>query len=132
MIDLGFLSSSITPEVVTAAVAAAVGFAARHKFFGHQAAVGEVAYYANIVVQAAEEAFGHLDNAHQQKFLYAKERLVERTGINEDEATAYILAAVKGLRLTGVKPRLSDAQIAARVEKGTTPEAADAAAKELV
>lgn len=62
------------------------------------------AQYAQMAVQAAEELYRGVPKSGQEKLEAAVSNLIAKTGLDEDEASTLVLAAVKGLRDAGLLP----------------------------
>ena len=86
--------------VITGAVALSVTMLVQHHIVSKRR-LGEAYQYAVYAAYAAEELFN--EGNGDTKLRYAVDRILARFNLSEEDARMLVNAAVKGMRLTGVK-----------------------------
>ena len=119
MIDAAVVQTILTGIAVTAVAAAAIRVMRSVGVSG--AKVSDIAQYSVNVALALEEV--HPLASGVSKFETAAERVMERFGVDREEAGVFVNAAVAGLRQAGIKvPRggTPDPNVAAGVAAATS------------
>lgn len=101
------MSAADTVNVVAGAIGVLipilVSFLTAHKVVSKRR-LGQLYGYASFAVQAAEEIYGTETVGGEIKRRYAVSKVIDKTGLSEEEAMMLVHAAVASLRASGIKP----------------------------